>query len=491
MDGQPGQDDGEGEGGGGGGGGPAPSGPMALLVDELSGPGRRCPGATGDELVGLLRAWAAIESWAAAAKLGVIREIIRREAPPSTGSDHGDLPETWSAVAALRAGRGASLLHPVRRDHRVARLAARGPAARASPPPRGRDPHQPQGPRHHRDPRAAGRPRRRRSRSPHRRPIGGKTYTQVLRRPSRRPSPSTRGWPSPRPRSTPRRTTPGSPSSASRPGPRGCPAAGTPGRGPRRHGRRQRPPSPGTYPPKPTHQTTHGLIQNPLPSRPPHKLPPLPSPRRPLTTPGPASPPPINPPASPPLTLPPHPLRLPSHTALLPLPPPPPTPLPPAEENKESDSSDETPMDPPSLLLPPPPPSPLPPPSRTLPPPTPPHLLPTAPRAPPPSTSTPPLPPPTPVLRAYASLDLHQRAPAAGARSRASIASSDAGLEGDPATTGLAPMADTAASNPEPKRYRLTAAGYRPLPRRRSTTQRGVHSYPLPRPVADSTTRNR
>ena len=50
---------------------PAPSGPMALLVDELLGPGGRCPGATGDELVGLLRAWAAIESWAAAAKLGV------------------------------------------------------------------------------------------------------------------------------------------------------------------------------------------------------------------------------------------------------------------------------------------------------------------------------------------------------------------------------------------------------------------------------------
>jgi hypothetical protein len=76
--------------------GPAPSGPMALLVDELSGPGRRCPGADGDELVGLLRAWAAIESWAAAGKLGAIREIIRREAPPSPGSDHGDLPETWS-----------------------------------------------------------------------------------------------------------------------------------------------------------------------------------------------------------------------------------------------------------------------------------------------------------------------------------------------------------------------------------------------------------
>ena len=39
---------------------PAPSGPMALLVDELSGPERRCPGATDDELIGMLRAWAAI-----------------------------------------------------------------------------------------------------------------------------------------------------------------------------------------------------------------------------------------------------------------------------------------------------------------------------------------------------------------------------------------------------------------------------------------------
>jgi Domain of unknown function (DUF222) len=69
---------------------------LALLADELSGPERRCPGATDDELVGLLRAWAAIESWAAGAKLGVIREMMRRDGPPSPGSDHGDLPETWS-----------------------------------------------------------------------------------------------------------------------------------------------------------------------------------------------------------------------------------------------------------------------------------------------------------------------------------------------------------------------------------------------------------
>ena len=128
MDGQPGQEDGEGAGpdrdpgppspGAGGGptrpgraatrgwpgsratareGAPAPSGRLALLADELSGPGRRCPGADDDELAGLLQAWAAIESWAAGAKLGVIREMMRRDGPPSPGSDHGDLPETWSA----------------------------------------------------------------------------------------------------------------------------------------------------------------------------------------------------------------------------------------------------------------------------------------------------------------------------------------------------------------------------------------------------------
>ena len=78
--------------------GPAPSGPMALMVDELSGPQRRCPGATGDELVGLLRAWAAIESWAASAKLGVIREMMRREGP---------------AVARQRPRRPAGGLVPV------------------------------------------------------------------------------------------------------------------------------------------------------------------------------------------------------------------------------------------------------------------------------------------------------------------------------------------------------------------------------------------
>ena len=76
---------------------PAPSARLALLVDELSGPQRRCPGADDGELVGLVRAAAAVESWAASAKLGMVREMMRREGAPSPGSDHGDLPETWSA----------------------------------------------------------------------------------------------------------------------------------------------------------------------------------------------------------------------------------------------------------------------------------------------------------------------------------------------------------------------------------------------------------
>src|SRR6201996_2948918 len=76
--------------------GPVPSGRLALLADELSGAERRCPGAAGNELIGLLRAWAALESWAAGAKLGVIRELIRRDGTVLPGSGHGDLPETWS-----------------------------------------------------------------------------------------------------------------------------------------------------------------------------------------------------------------------------------------------------------------------------------------------------------------------------------------------------------------------------------------------------------
>jgi hypothetical protein len=73
-----------------------PSGRLALVADEVSGPERRCPGVTDDELVGLLRAWAAVESWAAGAKLGVIAELIRRDRAAPQAGRHADLPDQWS-----------------------------------------------------------------------------------------------------------------------------------------------------------------------------------------------------------------------------------------------------------------------------------------------------------------------------------------------------------------------------------------------------------
>ena len=58
-----------------------PSGELAGVLESVSGAGWRCPGATDDEMVGMVRRWASVESWAGAAKLGVIRELIRRGSP--------------------------------------------------------------------------------------------------------------------------------------------------------------------------------------------------------------------------------------------------------------------------------------------------------------------------------------------------------------------------------------------------------------------------
>ena len=55
----------------------------------MSGPQWRCDGATDDELIGLLNRWAAVESWAAAGKLGVTRELLRRRAVPIPGTIPG------------------------------------------------------------------------------------------------------------------------------------------------------------------------------------------------------------------------------------------------------------------------------------------------------------------------------------------------------------------------------------------------------------------
>ena len=83
-----------------------PSAALAAVLEAASGKEWRCPGATRDEMFGLLRQWAALESWAVAAKLGVLRALIREEREDGEvgedgeqlprGGDHGDLPDEWT-----------------------------------------------------------------------------------------------------------------------------------------------------------------------------------------------------------------------------------------------------------------------------------------------------------------------------------------------------------------------------------------------------------
>ena len=74
-----------------------PSSTLAAALEDASGPEWRCPGATRDELFGLLRQWQALESWAAAGKLGVLRALVREDDQPLPGGGyHGDLPEGWT-----------------------------------------------------------------------------------------------------------------------------------------------------------------------------------------------------------------------------------------------------------------------------------------------------------------------------------------------------------------------------------------------------------
>jgi len=71
---------------------------LAATLADLSGPQWRCQDATDEELIGLLGRWDAIESWAEAAKLGVVRELLRRRGRPGllgAPSMHGDLPDRW------------------------------------------------------------------------------------------------------------------------------------------------------------------------------------------------------------------------------------------------------------------------------------------------------------------------------------------------------------------------------------------------------------
>jgi hypothetical protein len=75
-----------------------PPGPeLAAVLAAVAGPEWRCPGAEPDELIGVVRRLAALESWASAAKLAAVRELIRQDDLPTLARPrHGDLPDQWS-----------------------------------------------------------------------------------------------------------------------------------------------------------------------------------------------------------------------------------------------------------------------------------------------------------------------------------------------------------------------------------------------------------
>ena len=74
-----------------------PSASLAVALEAACGPEGRCAGASRDEMFGLLRQWQALESRAAAGKLGVLRALIRDDDQPLPGGGyHGDLPEGWT-----------------------------------------------------------------------------------------------------------------------------------------------------------------------------------------------------------------------------------------------------------------------------------------------------------------------------------------------------------------------------------------------------------
>ena len=206
---------------------PTPSGRLALLIDELTGPDGRCPGATPDEQIGLLQTWAALESWAAGRKLAQIRQIMRAEAPPSPGAGHGDLPETWSR--SLRYELSGALACSTQSAETTASLAwqlgARLPRTATaldngtitSPKAKAITEIFTQ----LTDPDAAA------AEAMIADQLAGKTYTQVLRLAEQAALTVDPGL-AERWRDTPRRTTRASPSSASRPAPPACPAATCP-----------------------------------------------------------------------------------------------------------------------------------------------------------------------------------------------------------------------------------------------------------------------
>jgi hypothetical protein len=78
--------------------GAAPSAGLAVALEAAAGPEGRYDGADTDALVGIVRQWAAVESWAAAGKLGALRAMTRED---GEGMDHPNRPHLHPRTMAL------------------------------------------------------------------------------------------------------------------------------------------------------------------------------------------------------------------------------------------------------------------------------------------------------------------------------------------------------------------------------------------------------
>ena len=91
----------------------APSAALAAALEHAAGPADRYDGADTDALVGIARQWAAVESWAAAGKLGALRAMTRED---SDGRPllrrRSDLPEGWDDSLTYEIS-GALAMGPV------------------------------------------------------------------------------------------------------------------------------------------------------------------------------------------------------------------------------------------------------------------------------------------------------------------------------------------------------------------------------------------
>src|SRR6202453_5089910 len=92
---------------------PPPGPELAVAVARAAGPDWRCAVATGEEMIGLLRAMASLQSWSGAGLLGVIRALIREDDPPYLRHPrHGDLPDVWDDSLVAEIGLALAVSSP-------------------------------------------------------------------------------------------------------------------------------------------------------------------------------------------------------------------------------------------------------------------------------------------------------------------------------------------------------------------------------------------